>query len=382
MNQLAKCLGGGHQIAALYVVDDDNDGGLVVRWNVASVGQLHELRDQVLQGQVDRILSETLQPVRSGLSVQADRSAFAREYETSILKLDKLTPHQQRKLAECPDDADVHLQAPAGAGKTFLGLHRVVETLKRASATRILFVARNPALCLFVAKWIHERLRVQLKMRNAAKRRKMLSRVHVLCHPLEDGPRSIAVKHKRVVFEKPSVDAVTGNEGVPYSLVVVDEAHHLYRDDRARHTIESFVTPGASKRMLLSDISQSTQYDIPYPQGMASVTLEEVVRCSKRVVAGAMAFQVGGEKLLTKCHHKSTGPPLLSFLFDMEEGKSAIDEYASEAVKAVSYLVENFPGLNFDRRLAIVVPDDAFASGFREPFKSQLRALFQRWRTF
>ena len=68
--------------------------------------------------------------------------------------------------------------------------------------------------------------------------------------------------------------------------------------------------------MLLSDISQSTQYNIPYPAGMAEVALEEVVRCSKRVVAGAMAFQVGGHKLLTKCHHEASGPPLKSFLFN------------------------------------------------------------------
>ena len=53
------CLGNGHRIAALYA---DDDGGLIVRWNVASVGHLHELRDRILQGQLDERLSRIVKP--------------------------------------------------------------------------------------------------------------------------------------------------------------------------------------------------------------------------------------------------------------------------------------------------------------------------------
>ena len=34
--------------------------------------------------------------------------------------------------------------------------------------------------------------------------------------------------------------------------------------------------------------------DDPYPPGLKEVRLTEVVRCSERIVAGAMAFQLGG----------------------------------------------------------------------------------------
>ena len=67
------CLGDGHRIAALYA---DDDGGLIVRWNVASVGHLHELRDRILQGQLDERLSRIVKPTAGqdgGVAVRADR---------------------------------------------------------------------------------------------------------------------------------------------------------------------------------------------------------------------------------------------------------------------------------------------------------------------
>ena len=71
-------------------------------------------------------------------------------YEESILALEDLTPHQKDSLAQCEragERADVHVRAPAGAGKTFVALHLMRGTLDASKAGRILFVARNPALC-------------------------------------------------------------------------------------------------------------------------------------------------------------------------------------------------------------------------------------------
>ena len=83
------CLGDGHRIAALYA---DDDGGLIVRWNVASVGNLHELRDRILQGQLDERLSRIVKPTTAGqdggVAVRADRSNFAMQYDCLLYTSD------------------------------------------------------------------------------------------------------------------------------------------------------------------------------------------------------------------------------------------------------------------------------------------------------
>ena len=376
--ELNQILPGAQQVAAIFV---DEDGGAVVRWNVSSVGHLHQLRDMVLQGEIDELLTDALRArrdvgdVASGVRIRADKTAFARQYEQSILMLDQLTPHQEAKLAECRASVDdVHIQAPAGAGKTFVALHRILEMLKeKESEAIILFVARNPALCVFVAKWLNERLQKKHSGFGDRKREKKLARVHALFHPFSMGPRSAGIDRGRIAFKTAS----EATASKPYSLLVVDEAHHLYRDDQMRVAIEDFVTPEATRRLLLSDISQSTLYAIPYPKNMQVVTLEEVVRCSKRVVAGAMAFQVGGDKLLTKCHHDSAGPPLKSFLFDNAQGGDLYARYAVETVKALQFIMKTFPGLMLHGRLAIVLPDETFARTFMRPLSSLLRDRFQ-----
>ena len=60
--------------------------------NVSSVGDLHVMRDELLQDEFERKMNECL--TRENLLPAADASQFAEEYERSILELDKLTPHQ------------------------------------------------------------------------------------------------------------------------------------------------------------------------------------------------------------------------------------------------------------------------------------------------
>ena len=125
---------------------------------------------------------------------------------------------------------------------------------------------------------------------------------------------------------------------------MVDEAHHLYRDSKLQALVEGQIGPGA-RRLILSDLSQSDGSSIPYPSPIQEVLLTEVVRSSKRVVAGAMQFQLGREaKLLTQCHHEPTGPPLRTFLFDAG-GEERIAKYASETMRAIATIVSDFSGL-------------------------------------
>ena len=88
--------------------------------------------------------------------------------------------------------------------------------------------------------------------------------------------------------------------------------------------------------ILLSDVSQSLgKEDEVYPEVDAVVRLTEVVRCSKRIVQAAATFQLGEKKIDTQCHHESIGPPLKSFLFDLDAGASEEVRYKAYAGKVL-----------------------------------------------
>jgi len=145
--------------------------------------------------------------------------------------------------------------------------------------------------------------------------------------------------------------------------------------------VEALLTPGVTRRLLLSDASQSHGRGIDYPPGLQEVNLSEVVRCSKRIVAGAMAFQLGGEqKLLTKCHHEATGPPLKSFLFDVEGdeagGHSLYTAYAEHVCRALEHVASTFSGLSLHNRVALVVPDQNFRDSLRPVLEAALAQRF------
>ena len=123
----------------------------------------NSIPNKVLTGTLEQSLSRASLPMRAGgnlsVVVSIDRSQFASAYEGSVLSMDKLTPHQLEKMQECLAADYVHLQAPAGAGKTFVALNRVLELLYKEREARALFVARNAALCYFVIRWVCRRVR-------------------------------------------------------------------------------------------------------------------------------------------------------------------------------------------------------------------------------
>ena len=131
---------------------------------------LHGLRDQFCKrtGLISlRALRDV--PRKDGneslgeLKVEIDHSHFAERYYSSILRLDKLTPHQREKLREIRHtDASVHIKAPAGAGKTFLALHQTLSLLKAGTRKTVLFAAPSAGLVFFVVRWIVERVSIDL----------------------------------------------------------------------------------------------------------------------------------------------------------------------------------------------------------------------------
>ena len=64
---------------------------------------------------------------------------------------------------------------------------------------------------------MNERLAKKVSGFGDRRRSQMISRLHMLCHPLESGPRSISIEDSRVNF------IIGGEVGTSYSLLVVDE---------------------------------------------------------------------------------------------------------------------------------------------------------------
>ena len=54
------------------------------------------------------------------------------------------------------------------------------------------------------------------------------------------------------------------------------------------------------------------------------------------------------------------GPPLKTFLFQLEEQDKKFEEYARKIVKAVMYVEQAFPGMSLHRRVAILTPNMDF----------------------
>jgi hypothetical protein len=349
-------------IAGMYT---DDDGGVMVRVNISDVAYIHELRDRVLNGEVGQSLTKqlaSLGKLEAGWEVSADLTQFAEMYESSILSLDYLTEHQRQKMQECLDTtANVQITAPAGAGKTFVALHMMQQLLESDTKAHVLFVARNKALPCFVAAWLSKR------MTGTENCEEVLERLHVLFQPFEDGPRGVRWEAGKMVLEHLS-------SSFHYDLLVVDEAHHVYGGgDELRSNIEACVT-GKTRRLLLSDASQASNPAVAdrYPTGMEIVELTEVVRSTKRIVAGAMAFQRGATEALMQCHHESAGPPLKSFLFSA--ASEVFEQYAQQTFQAIVHVMRMFKALSMHHRLAILVPDEAFLAAFRGPLTQALVA--------
>ena len=147
-------------VVAIYSADEPN--AILFRVCVSHTRFLHLLRDTVLQLHFGRNLAAALcdAPREAGgqaagalASVDIDASYFAERYEEAILTLNKLTPHQREKLQEClTTEGSFHITAPAGAGKTFVALHFMLQKLQEDPRSHVLFSAVNQPLALFVAK--------------------------------------------------------------------------------------------------------------------------------------------------------------------------------------------------------------------------------------
>ena len=150
---------------------------------------------------------------------------FCERYEASIFSLEKLTPHQREKAAEAKRKMEqgqcrrVHITAPAGAGKTFVALDIMYDLLKNHSEKTVLFCVKNRPLALTVAKWMVRRIKREKKGHSGT----ALRRFHVLFQPFEQGPRTVEIVGGKI-------QPTTVQELLEFDMVVVDEAHHVWKD--------------------------------------------------------------------------------------------------------------------------------------------------------
>jgi len=317
------------------------------------------------------VLKDQIRP--GNCLVEADYSGFARMFEKAMLKMDKLTPHQEAKLSECLEDGAkrVHVVAPAGAGKTFVALCLIIDFLQKQDDACVLFVARNCALAFFVAKWLCAREHGP----------ELLQRLYLLYEPLDQlQPHKVVNNGWKLVADY--------NDPLPtmFGMVCIDEAHHLFgmTDQRATSILDKFCGQDDVRLVLLSDVSQSRDSTIKYPPDLRKVELTEIVRNSERIVLAASAFQLQEDKsrhVSSSSQHGVTGPPLVSVLFDEKSKPGSpewYDAYAKHINKALKEkVISKFRGLNLHDRLVILVPDEVF----KEEITSRLSMLLEGYET-
>ena len=106
------------------------------------------------------------------------------------------------------------------------------------------------------------------------------------------------------------------------------------------------------------------------------------MRSTQRIVAGAGAFQLGDKKLMTTSQHNATGPPLKTFVFDAIPDRLARQAaYVEHTIKALKHVSATLGDLDLHDRVAIVVPDDEYASHFRDELAPALLAAYP-WRRY
>jgi len=293
-------LGDEEQQKAIVSFHLDGENTVVASINVTDIGFAHRLRNKVL---IDGKGLENL-----GDGVELDMTPFIEHYEQCVLSLNKLTAHQLDKLGDCRGKPFVHLRAPAGAGKTFVALFRIMDEL--GAGNRVLYVCKNESLAISLVRWIVVRKRSEGNARVPLE--KYLENFYVQFKPLEEGIRRVSIKDEKVEFQESDREMTDAMK-----LLVVDDAHNLYDDQDEMIKMEN-VTGKYEKDpkpnwLLLSDISQSTTMageEIQYPKlNFDKVNLTEVVRNSERIMLASLLWRRESEE---------KGVEITSYLKDAE----------------------------------------------------------------
>ncbi|CAE7775764.1 unnamed protein product, partial [Symbiodinium necroappetens] len=332
----------------------DGKASVGMKVEINSIKQVHKLRDSVLSGDLDRCLNAAIAKMDpSCQELVVEKREFFDFYESTILSFTEFTPHQLEKLKEMESaNTDLHLQAPAGAGKTFVAVQYMSRMMRVSPTSTLCYVAPNRALVFFVLRW--------LVLLAPSKMSSILSKITVMhapykgfWYPIVDGPR-ISLKP----VKKPEM-----------SLLVIDEAHKVSAEQASVWKLP------AKQRLVLSDLSQSRKLHHLFPD-IHRVQLSEVIRGSQRITAAARTFQLS-EAARSVAAVGTDGPPVKTYIFEAGKGTDPLDEYISHTIKALWYVVETLPsGLSLHGRVALLVPDESFRRKLEAPLQKRLEEEF------
>ena len=239
---------------------------LAVDFDLQTIQQKHQLRDAVLSDDLALLVNSALEKRGITEELAVDNTSFFNQYAASLLSSSQLTNHQAEKLKELSGYLleDVHLSAPAGAGKSFLAIRHAISQLSSSSQGKILFISPNRSLGFYFVRWLLTHAKSShLKVSN----NKLLQRL-VLMHAPYDKFTGVQIVDSQIVVSELSV--------MPddFVLAVFDEGHEIFRTNQ-----HIFQEVHAQRKLILSDLSQSFLLNNKYPE-MRRVNLTEVVRCT------------------------------------------------------------------------------------------------------
>eukprot|EP00435_Cladocopium_sp_Y103_P042399 s2736_g11.t1 len=333
-----------------------------VRLRMKHIALRQQMRNLVLSNEFEIKINRALLEKQRGhwghYQLHVDKTRFCEIFEED-LHHSELTEHQQERLHAIHDALShgaVHLSAVAGAGKTFVALRLVLDELRKKKG-RVLFVAPSLGLGFHFVRWLMQSAEeMQLDV---------LKRMVLMQHPY-DSFLSLEVEGNRLK----ALPVATSEAQLDFLLLVIDEAHEIFRPGVNRDFLEKIP---AHQRLLLSSRSQASSGGLSIPQ-VPEVKLTQVVRSSKRIVAGAAAFQGSFDKKdVTSLG--PPGPPLKTFLFEVS-GAEDLPEYVSHSIAALWHLMCSYAGLSFHNRLAFLVPDLNFLEKFQPALQERLTTHF------
>eukprot|EP00434_Breviolum_minutum_P020760 symbB.v1.2.018312.t1/scaffold1456.1/size117650/2 len=357
----------------------DGTPSLRFRMKVTSVKAMQKLRGKILSNDFEIAINKELLSKQHGRwQVQVDKTFFCAHYEKKLLRFSKATEHQKKILKQMKvhfaSESNVHISAVAGAGKTFIAVRLVMDTLLNNSDGLILYVAPCKSLCLFFIHWVARRVQGRSSLRDKFSIQFVLDRIRVMPSPYKELMR-LHVAGNRLEFQSISHIGVVGQT---FLLTVLDEAHDIYRDG----VDHAFLKDLQSERsILLSNLSQSSALQESFPD-MPIVKLTEVVRNTKRIIAGAAAFFAAALEREGITSLGVDGPPLKTFFFVAQDSEDVMKAYIRHTLYAIRHLLRTYMGLRLHSRLALIVPDNKFLLDFKprleaaledQPFRSQLR---------